>query len=74
MVAATLHSAPGISGRTIDIFRSFPKPYFTSVIVWYNLALLVTGVVMFWFNHAQPALLYLCPAIFISIIKASRHK
>lgn len=54
-----------------DIYKAFPKTYFMNVVVWYNLGLLTTGLVMFYFNHAQPALLYLCPAVSLSIITTS---
>eukprot|EP00386_Alphamonas_edax_P014735 GDKI01045126.1.p1 GENE.GDKI01045126.1~~GDKI01045126.1.p1 ORF type:complete len:402 (-),score=146.22 GDKI01045126.1:129-1262(-) len=46
---------------SIDIHAAFPKPYFFWVMVAYLLGLLTTGVVMFWFKAAQPALLYLVP-------------
>lgn len=40
----------------------FPKPYFHSTLVGYILGLATTLFVMFRFNAAQPALLYLVPA------------
>ena len=46
----------------IDILYSFEKPYFRAVVIAYLIGLLVTGLVMFAFNHGQPALLYLVPA------------
>ena len=60
--------------QSTDIFKSFPKTYFYSVLVWYNAGLLTTGLVMFYFNHAQPALLYLCPAVSLSIITTAFFK
>ena len=41
--------------------HKFPKPYFHSVMVGYWLGLSITLAVMYWFEHAQPALLYLVP-------------
>eukprot|EP00527_Entomoneis_sp_CCMP2396_P006008 CAMPEP_0198139452 /NCGR_PEP_ID=MMETSP1443-20131203/2729_1 /TAXON_ID=186043 /ORGANISM="Entomoneis sp., Strain CCMP2396" /LENGTH=405 /DNA_ID=CAMNT_0043801571 /DNA_START=299 /DNA_END=1516 /DNA_ORIENTATION=+ len=41
---------------------SFPKPYFYSTLVGYVAGLGTTLFVMFHFNAAQPALLYLVPA------------
>nr|CCA26127.1 aspartyl protease family A22B putative [Albugo laibachii Nc14] len=43
-------------------FRSFKKPFFHSSLVAYVVGLATTVVVMFFFNAAQPALLYLVPA------------
>ncbi|CEL97129.1 unnamed protein product [Vitrella brassicaformis CCMP3155] len=45
----------------IDIHQGFHKVYFTSAMVAYCLGLATTGAVMFVFQHAQPALLYLVP-------------
>jgi minor histocompatibility antigen H13 len=41
---------------------SFPKPFFTSNIIGYCAGLLATVLIMYYFNAAQPALLYLVPA------------
>jgi len=41
---------------------SFPKPYFNTNIICYALGLGVTVGVMYFFQAAQPALLYLVPA------------
>lgn len=40
----------------------FPQPYFLTNVVAYALGLLATVAVMFFFQAAQPALLYLVPA------------
>jgi minor histocompatibility antigen H13 len=40
----------------------FSKPYFTGNIIAYALGLVATVGVMYFFNAAQPALLYLVPA------------
>lgn len=40
----------------------FPKPYFNTCIVAYVLGLVATVLVMYTWNAAQPALLYLVPA------------
>lgn len=42
--------------------HSFPKPFFHVNLVFYVLGLVATVAVMFIFNAAQPALLYLVPA------------
>lgn len=41
---------------------SFPKPFFYGNLFAYALGLVVTVAVMYFFNAAQPALLYLVPA------------
>lgn len=46
----------------VDIFESFPKPYFYSAMIAYVLGLGMTLFVMIYFQAAQPALLYLVPA------------
>lgn len=51
---------------------SFSKPYFHSNIVGYMAGLLITVNSMFFFNAAQPALLYLVPmCIGCSVIMAA---
>ncbi|EGZ15498.1 hypothetical protein PHYSODRAFT_546251 [Phytophthora sojae] len=42
--------------------QSFPKPFFHVNLLFYILGLVATVAVMFIFNAAQPALLYLVPA------------
>eukprot|EP00536_Pseudo-nitzschia_multiseries_P009156 jgi/Psemu1/257895/estExt_Genewise1Plus.C_2500037 len=46
----------------VDIYESFPKPYFYSAMIAYFLGLGMTLFVMIYFQAAQPALLYLVPA------------
>ncbi len=46
----------------VDIYESFPKPYFYSALIAYFIGLGVTLFVMIYFQAAQPALLYLVPA------------
>jgi len=46
--------------------QQFSKPYFNTSMVFYVLGLMATVWVMYAFNHAQPALLYLVPAALIS--------
>ena len=41
---------------------SFPKPFFNSNMIGYCAGLLTTVLIMYYFNAAQPALLYLVPA------------
>jgi len=45
-----------------DPFTSFPKPFFHSTLIGYFFGLLSTVLIMFFFQAAQPALLYLVPA------------
>lgn len=47
-------------------FEKFPTPYFTSNILAYAAGLGMTVFVMFFFEAAQPALLYLVPACLLS--------
>ena len=46
----------------VNIYESFPKPYFYSALIAYVLGLGTTLFVMMQFQAAQPALLYLVPA------------
>mmetsp|Transcript_7034 Transcript_7034/g.14993 ORF Transcript_7034/g.14993 Transcript_7034/m.14993 type:complete len:397 (+) Transcript_7034:197-1387(+) len=46
----------------VDVYESFPKPYFYSAMIAYVLGLGITLFVMIYFQAAQPALLYLVPA------------
>jgi minor histocompatibility antigen H13 len=45
-----------------------PKLYFLTCLASYIVGMSVTLGVMFWFNHAQPALLYLVPANLLSVL------
>lgn len=45
----------------------FPKTYFHASIVGYLVGMLTTLTVLVYFNHAQPALLYLVPGVLISL-------
>jgi minor histocompatibility antigen H13 len=53
----------------INTLESFPKPYFTTVMVGYVLGLVATAVAMHLMKTAQPALLYLVPftSIFVAV-------
>lgn len=44
-----------------------PKQYFISVIIGYLIAIITTVVIMFMFNHGQPALLYLVPGCILAV-------
>ncbi|QIW94558.1 hypothetical protein AMS68_000076 [Peltaster fructicola] len=46
---------------------AFPKPYFTASIIGYTSGMVATLAVMSTFQHAQPALLYLVPAVLSSV-------
>lgn len=45
---------------------NFPRPYFNAGVLSYTLGLAVTSVVMHTFESAQPALLYLVPAVLLT--------
>lgn len=49
-------------------------PYFNWCFIGYSLAIIVTFQVMIWFNHAQPALLYLVPGCTFSVLIQSLIK
>jgi len=46
----------------------FPKPYFTAALFMYTVGLLATVGVMYFFEAAQPALLYLVPACLLASV------
>ena len=56
--------------------KAFPKckleqirtPFFWYNLIFYLLGIVITYVFMQWFNHAQPALLYLVPAATIGLL------
>jgi minor histocompatibility antigen H13 len=50
---------------TLSISGNFPKPYFNASLFAYMLGLILTVVVMYSFESAQPALLYLVPAVLL---------
>ena len=45
-----------------------PKYYYLSVVIGYLVAIITTVVIMFIFNHGQPALLYLVPGCIFAVI------
>ncbi|BDD61583.1 hypothetical protein MPDQ_004592 [Monascus purpureus] len=47
--------------------RSFSKTYFKASLVGYTIGMIATLVAMLHSNHAQPALLYLVPAVLTSL-------
>jgi minor histocompatibility antigen H13 len=55
-------SLANVSTKDINIYASFPKPYFHSALLAYVLGLGFTLFIMIQFQAAQPALLYLVPA------------
>jgi minor histocompatibility antigen H13 len=59
-----IHSESNADGTntTASSNTNFPQPYFISNVIAYALGLLTTVAVMFFFQAAQPALLYLVPA------------
>ncbi|KXS94957.1 hypothetical protein AC579_7017 [Pseudocercospora musae] len=50
-----------------QLSASFPKPYFTASVIGYIIGMLATLIFMSVFQHAQPALLYLVPAVLTSV-------
>ncbi|PHJ24671.1 signal peptide peptidase domain-containing [Cystoisospora suis] len=55
----------------IDIHQKFGKFYFWVVVVFYEIGLITTGIVMLVFQHPQPALLYLVPFCVFSLFGAA---
>lgn len=53
------------NNATLSITGNFPKPYFNASLFAYMLGLILTVVVMYSFESAQPALLYLVPAVLL---------
>lgn len=51
-----------------------PKHYYLSVVIGYLIAIITTVVIMFIFNHGQPALLYLVPGCIFSVLICSLIK
>jgi len=52
--------------HAVSTTANAPLPYFHTILIFYFLGLLTTLLVMYKFNAAQPALLYLVPACLIS--------
>lgn len=52
--------------QPFHLARKINAPYFVTSLVFYVFALIATMVVLFVFEHGQPALLYICPALMIS--------
>lgn len=57
--------------ETLDYRSQFAKPYFWAVWLSYLLSLCLTGVIMFVFDRAQPALLYLVPGTMLALTLTS---
>lgn len=47
--------------------RTFPKTYFRVCIFGYTLGMIATFIAMSYFEHGQPALLYLVPGVLLSL-------
>ncbi|VWU48535.1 signal peptide peptidase, putative [Hepatocystis sp. ex Piliocolobus tephrosceles] len=58
----------------ISIHEEFKKYYFYTITIMYQLGLVLTYCMLFYFQHAQPALLYLVPACILAIIGCSLYK
>ncbi|CAD2111473.1 signal peptide peptidase, putative [Plasmodium vinckei] len=52
----------------LSIHEPFKKYYFYTITVFYQAGLILTYFMLFYFQHAQPALLYLVPACIIAIV------
>merc|ERR1719463_848585 len=63
-----------ITDIEVEATQKFAKPYFFSVWLAYIAGLLTTGFIMFHFNAAQPALLYLVPFTMFTSIGCSLVK
>lgn len=61
----------GEDGQTMQYIinqgNAAPKHYFCAVIIGYLVAIVTTVVIMFIFNHGQPALLYLVPGCILAV-------
>jgi minor histocompatibility antigen H13 len=57
-----------------EIANAAPKHYYLSVVIGYLIAIITTIVIMFIFNHGQPALLYLVPGCIFSVLICSLVK
>jgi minor histocompatibility antigen H13 len=60
--------------HVVQTANSAPKHYFIAVIIGYLIAIITTVVIMFIFNHGQPALLYLVPGCIFSVLICSLIK
>ncbi|KAL7066558.1 signal peptide peptidase family protein [Cryptosporidium serpentis] len=56
------------------ILSNYPVETFISVLIAYQLGLLITACVMFYFKAAQPALLYLVPFCILSLLASLYHR
>lgn len=54
--------------------RSYPKPYFTTIILSYITALIATVTVLYKYKHGQPALLYISPSLIFCLILTSLRR
>jgi hypothetical protein len=59
-------ASPPVADAAQLVSADFPRPYFNVGIVAYTLGLGATVVVMVVWEHAQPALLYLVPAVLLA--------
>lgn len=62
-------------GQSDEVIKMLQKqavvastPYFYGAIIGYLIAIVSTVVVMFMFDHGQPALLYLVPGVLLSVL------
>lgn len=60
-------SEKGEAGEVVQILRkaaqTAPRPYFYGSVIGYIIAIITTVIIMLVFEHGQPALLYLVPAV-----------
>ena len=60
-------SEKGEADKVVTMLRkataNAPRPYFYGCVIGYVIAIIITVVVMLVFEHGQPALLYLVPAV-----------
>ena len=67
MLRFDAHNAK-VPAMPTNCHASFSKPYFNSCLIAYMIGLGTTLFIMIYFNHAQPALLYLVPACLLSTL------
>lgn len=54
--------------------RSETKTFFNGAMIGYFIAILTTVAIMIYFDHGQPALLYLVPGCLLSVLVNAARK
>ena len=58
----------GVARFLYEAAANAPKSYFIAVLIGYLMAIVATIIVMFAFDHGQPALLYLVPGCILMVL------